>query len=319
MVEFLKRNELVNTSGHNGGQNMYKGASFKIWSLLMVSPFVILFLLFWVFPLALGVWISFHNWNISSGNLGFIGLDNYKAILTPDTLYNELFMKGLKNTLYFVVLSVPPLVLISLGLALIIDKLPKKFKGIYRTIFFISYSISVTAVSAIFLWLLNSNGGYVNNVLLSIGVIREPINWLGEQPFAWIGVLIATIWWTIGFNMMLFINALDQVDTSLYEAADLDGAGSWAKFLYITLPQIKNVAFFILIMTVIASFNLYGQTKLITAGGPEQSTNTLIMNIQTSVFGMNQLGIGSSMAIIMGLIMMLITGIQYWISYRKKD
>jgi multiple sugar transport system permease protein len=298
---------------------MYKGASYKVWSLLMVSPFVILFLLFWVIPLVLGVWISFHNWNISSGNLGFNGLENYKAILTPDTIYNELFIKGLKNTLYFVVLSVPPLVIISLGLALIIDKLPKKFKGIYRTIFFISYSVSVTAVSSIFLWLLNSNGGYVNNVLLSIGVIREPINWLGDQPFAWIGVLIATIWWTIGFNMMLFINALDEVDPSLYEAADLDGAGNWAKFLYITLPKIKNVAFFILIMTVIASFNLYGQTKLITAGGPEQSTNTLIMNIQTSVFGMNQLGIGSSMAILMGLIMMLITGIQYWVSYRKKD
>lgn len=298
---------------------MYKGVSYKLWSILLVSPFFILFLLFWVVPLVFGVWISFHNWNISSGNLGFIGLDNYKAILSPDSLYNELFMKGLSNTLRFVVISVPPLVIISLVLALIIDNLPKKFKAVYRTIFFISYSISVTAVSAIFLWLFNSNGGYVNNVLQSIKIIKEPINWLGEQPYAWIGILIATIWWTIGFNMMLFINALDEVDHSLYEAADLDGAGSFAKFFYITLPQIKNVAFFIILMTVIASFNLYGQTRLITAGGPEQSTNTLIMNIQTSVFGMNQLGIGSTMAIMMGLVMMLITSVQYWISYRKKD
>ncbi|MGG3467578.1 sugar ABC transporter permease [Neobacillus pocheonensis] len=298
---------------------MYKGASYKLWSIFMVAPFIVFFLLFWVVPLVLGIWISFHNWNISAGDLGFVGFENYKAILTPDTIYNELFVKGLKNTLYFVVISVPPLVLIALGLALIIDKLPEKFKPVYRTIFFISYSISVTAVSAIFLWLFNANGGYVNNVLESIGIIREPINWLGEQPNAWISVLIATVWWTIGFNMMLFINALDEVDTSLYEAADLDGAGSWGKFIYITFPQIKNVAFFILIMTVIASFNLYGQTKLITAGGPEQSTNSLIMNIQTSVFGMNQLGIGSAMAIIMGLIMMLITGAQYWLSYRKKD
>ncbi|MBN3554075.1 sugar ABC transporter permease [Fictibacillus nanhaiensis] len=298
---------------------MYKGASHKIWSVLMVSPFVIFFLLFWLLPLAFGAWISLHNWNISSGNLGFIGIENYKSILTPGTLYYDLFINGLKNTLYFVVISVPPLVLISLALALIIDNLPEKFKPVYRTIFFISYSISVTAVSAIFLWLFNGNGGYVNNVLESIGIISEPINWLGEQPYAWVTILIATVWWTIGFNMMLFINALDEVDGSLYEAADLDGAGAFSKFVSVTWPQIRNVAFFILIMTVIASFNLYGQTRLITAGGPEQSTNSLIMNIQTSVFSMNQLGIGSAMAIIMGFIMMLIIGFQYWISYRNKE
>jgi multiple sugar transport system permease protein len=298
---------------------MYKGASHKIWSILMVSPFVVFFLLFWALPLGLGVWISLHNWNVSSGNLGFVSLENYKSILTPGTLYYDLFMKGLKNTLYFVVISVPPLVLISLGLALVIDNLPKRFKPIYRTIFFISYSISVTAVSAIFLWLFNGNGGYFNNVLESIGIIREPINWLGEQPFAWLTILITTVWWTIGFNMMLFINALDEVDVALYEAADLDGAGAFSKFISVTWPQIRNVAFFIIIMTVIASFNLYGQTKLITGGGPEQSTNSLIMNIQTSVFGMNQLGIGSAMAIIMGLIMMVIIVFQYWLSYRNKE
>jgi multiple sugar transport system permease protein len=298
---------------------MYKGASHKIWSILMVSPFVVFFLLFWALPLGLGVWISLHNWNVSSGNLGFVSLENYKSILTPGTLYYDLFIKGLKNTLYFVVISVPPLVLISLGLALVIDNLPKRFKPIYRTIFFISYSISVTAVSAIFLWLFNGNGGYFNNVLESIGIIREPINWLGEQPYAWLTILITTVWWTIGFNMMLFINALDEVDVALYEAADLDGAGAFSKFISVTWPQIRNVAFFIIIMTVIASFNLYGQTKLITGGGPEQSTNSLIMNIQTSVFGMNQLGIGSAMAIIMGLIMMVIIVFQYWLSYRNKE
>jgi len=284
----------------------------------MVSPFVIFFLLFWALPLGLGIWISFHNWNVSAGNLGFVGLDNYKMILTSGTIYNNLFITGLKNTLYFVVISVPPLVIIALGLALIIDNLPDKFKTIYRTIFFISYSISVTAVSAIFLWLFNNNGGFVNNVLMSLGM-KDAVNWLGEQPYAWLTILIATVWWTIGFNMMLFINALNEVDNSLYEAADLDGAGAWAKFRYVTYPQIKNVGFFIVIMTVIASFNLYGQTRLITNGGPEQSTNSLIMNIQTSVFGMNQLGIGSAMALLMGIIMTVILGFQYWLNYRKKD
>lgn len=298
---------------------MHKGTSTKAWAIFMVSPFLICFLLLWATPLFLGIWISLHNWNLSSGNLGFIGLQNYIDILTPGSLYNDYFVTALKNTLGFVVISVPPLVLISLGLALILDNLPAKLKPLFRTIYFVSYSISVTAVSAIFLWLFNGNGGFFNNILLSLGVISEPINWLSEQPYAWGSVLIATVWWTIGFNMMLFVNALDEVDGSLYEAADLDGAGAIAKFRFITLPQIKNVALFILLVTVIASFNLYGQSKLITAGGPEQSTTSLTMNIQNTVFSMNQLGVGSSMAVLMGMIMLLITGAQYWFSFKKKD
>lgn len=285
----------------------------------MVSPFILCFILFWLAPMLLGVWVSLHNWNLSSGNNGFIGLQNYIDILTPGSLYNETFMLALKNTLVFVVISVPPLVIIALGLALLLDQLPAKLKPVFRTIYFVSYSISVTAVSAIFLWLFNENGGFINNLFLSIGILDKPINWLSEQPYAWLSVLIATVWWTIGFNMMLFINGLDEVDPSLYEAADLDGADGFKKFIYITLPQIKNVAFFIIIMTVIASFNLYGQSKLITAGGPEQSTTSLTMSIQNTVFGMNQLGVGSSMAIMMGIIMLLVTASQYFISYRKKE
>lgn len=298
---------------------MRKGMSRKTWAVIMVSPFVLCFLLFWAIPMLLGLWVSLHNWNLSSGNNGFVGLQNYIDILTPGTLYNGYFMTALKNTLVFVVISVPPLVIVSLGLALVLDNLPAKLKPLFRTIYFVSYSISVTAVSAIFLWLFNENGGFINNALVSSGILSEPINWLSEQPYAWLSILVATVWWTIGFNMMLFINALDDVDGSLYEAADLDGANFFKKFLYITLPQIRNVALFIVIMTVIASFNLYGQSKLITAGGPQQSTTTLTMNIQETVLSMNQLGIGSSMAILMGIMMLLITAAQYFLAYKKKD
>lgn len=298
---------------------MQNNKSAKTWAVLLVSPFVICFILFWLIPVLFGIWMSFHNWNLNSGNNGFIGLQNYIEILTPGTLYNDYFISSLKNTLIFVLVSVIPLVIIALILALIIDNLPIKFKPLFRTIYFISYSISVTAVSSIFLWLFNNNGGFINNVLKSLGIIKEPINWLGEQPYAWISILVATVWWTIGFNMILFINALDEVDSSLYEAADIDGAGFMAKFRYITLPSIKNVSLFIVIMTIIASFNLYGQTKLITAGGPEQSTTTLTMNIQNVVQNMNQLGIGSAMAILMGIIMFFITVAQFFLTNNKKS
>lgn len=298
---------------------MKKGFSNKMWAIIFISPFLICFFIFWLLPLILGVIFSLFDWSISAGNQGFVGLDNYKALFTEGNVYHDKFFNAFGNTIKFVLLSVGPLMLISLGLALLIDNLPKKLKSTYRTIFFISYSVSVTAVSAIFLWLFNSNGGFVNNLLMQFNIISVPINWLGEQPTAWIVILVATVWWTIGFNMMLFINALDEVDVTLYEAAGLDGANSWKKFFYVTMPQIRNVFFFILIMTIIASFNLYGQTKLITAGGPEQSTASLIMAIQDTVLQANQLGMASAMAIIMGIIMMLITGTQYWIAYRKED
>jgi multiple sugar transport system permease protein len=288
----------------------------KMWAFLLVLPFLLCFILFWLFPLVSGVFISFFNWNLASGNHRFVGFGNYKALLTPGTIYSQLFISTLKNTLLFVIISVPALVLISLGLALMIDKLPDRLKSVYRTIFFISYSISVTAVAAVFRWLFNENGGYVNNLLSSLH-ISAPIQWLNTQPYAWLTILIASVWWTIGFNMLLFLNAMNEVDESIYEAADLDGAGGWTRFFSITLPEIRNVGIFIMITTVISSFNLFGQTKLITAGGPMESTKTLIMGIQSTVLELNQLGMGSAMAILMGLIMMIFTGLQYWLSYKK--
>ncbi|PPA69621.1 carbohydrate ABC transporter permease [Jeotgalibacillus proteolyticus] len=291
---------------------MYHSKSTKYKALLFIAPFLACFLIFWLAPVLYGIWISLNDYKLSMGNLGFVGLENYKTIFDTGSVYHTQFMNALKNTFVFMAISVPPLVLISLGLALLIDNLPSKLKVFFRTIFFLSYAISVTAVSAIFLWLFNANGGFVNNLLMTMNITNSPVNWLTEQPYAWFVVLISTVWWTIGFNMLLFVNALDEVDGALYEAADLDGANSFKKFLYVTLPEIRNVAFFVIITTVIASFNLYGQTMLITNGGPARSTTSLIMNINHTVFSGNQLGIGSAMAIVMGVIMTVVTGLQYW-------
>lgn len=290
----------------------------KFKSILFFLPFLLCFTIFWLIPIIFGIWISLNNWNLSTGIHRFIGLKNYIDIFTSGNMYNAFFMKALKNVLIFVVISVPQLVIVALCLALIVDNLPNKLKPVFRTIFFISYSVSVTAVASIFLWLFNGNGGFINNILINLGIISSPINWLNKQPYAWIALVITTIWWTIGYNMMLFINSLNDIDQSLYEAASLDGANFWYKFKSIIYPSIKNVLVFVILTTTIASFNLYGQAKLITAGGPAQSTTTLIMNIEKTVFGLNQLGAGSAMAILMGIIIMLISFLQMIIT-REKD
>lgn len=299
-----------------GGEIMKNGRNSRGWAILLFLPFLIMFILFWVVPIAYGLYMSFHNFTVFGGSRGFVGLDNYAAILTPGSVFSRRFYLGLGNTLTFVALSVPPLILIGLGLALVVNALKGKLKTIFRTTFFISYSISVTAVSAIFLWMFNGNGGFINNILNRLGVSGP--NWLSSQPEAWITILATTVWWTIGYNMILFLNALDEVDDSLYEASSLDGANAWQKFWYVTFPSIIDVFFFIMMTTIIASFNLYGQSLLITDGGPSNSTTSLIMIIQQTVFAQNNLGIGSAMAIVLGLIMMTVTGIQYYFTRRRE-
>lgn len=323
----MKSSELVKTNEANKTSiakpfkyetKKYLQAS-KLKSMAFLIPFLVFFILFWLIPILFGLYISLTSWNISTGTAKFVGLKNYLDILTPGNMYSLFFLKSLKNVIIFVLISVPPLVLVGLGLALLVDNLPQKLRPLYRTIFFISYSISVTAVAAIFKWLFNENGGFINNVIVDIGIVSEAVNWLTQQPHAWIVILVTTIWWTIGFNMILFVNALNDIDHYLYEAAALDGANFLQIFKNIILPSIKNVIVFVMITSTIASFNLYGQVLLITAGGPSFSTLSLIMQIRRTVFEMNQLGIGSAMAIVMGVIVFAMALWQVWITRDKEE
>lgn len=286
-------------------------------SMFFVLPFIVFFLLFWLVPFIYGGSMSLQKYSLIAGGQGFVGLDNYVKILASDSMHHKSFLLGLKNTSVFVAYTVPPLVLLSLGLALLLGVLPARIRGLFRTIYFASYSISVTAVAAIFVWLLKGNGGYLNNLLLSAGLISTPVPWLEKQPFVWIALTIATVWWTIGYNMMLFTNALNEIDPQSYEAADIDGAGFWAKLFHIILPEIRNVFFFVLMTTIIASFNVYGQPRLMTAGGPGQSTKPLIMVITGTIMDQNNLGIGTAMALLMGAVIIALSLGQYYLTKER--
>lgn len=288
-------------------------------SILFILPFAICFGLFWLFPFLYGLFISFSKFTVRKGFQGFVGLENFANILLGGSRHSEVFYLGLKNTLVFVVFSVPALVLFSLFLALLIDRLPDKTQGLFRTIFFISYAISVTSVAAIFVWLFNGNGGYINNLLLNYGFISSPVPWLDAQPFATLVLVIATVWWTIGFNMMLFVNALNEIDNQLFEAASLDGAGYLQQLWFIILPSIKSVTSFVIFSTIIASFNLYGQPMLITKGGPSQTTKSLIMIINQTIFENNNLGVGNAMALLLGLVVIVFVLLQNLLSREKKE
>lgn len=277
-------------------------------ALLFFAPYALCFAIFWLLPFVYGVYMSLCKFSLTKGNRGFVGLENYVKIFSPDSLYFESFFRGLSQTVIFVVASVPALVIVALILALIVESLPQRTKPFYRTTYFMSYAISVTAVAAVFKWLFNGNGGYINSVLTSLGL--QPIQWLETQPYAWISLVLATVWWTVGYNMILFINALNSIDTSMYEAADVDGANYIQKLFRITLPNIRPVMGYVTLTSIIASFNMYGQSALITKNGPRNSTSTLIAEISATIFNNNNLGVGSAMALVMGVIVMLLAMVQ---------
>ena len=288
-------------------------------AVLFIIPFLLFFLLFWLIPFVYGIVMSVSKYSLIQGNRGFVGLANYIKILFSSSMSHKSFVQELGNTVIFVVLTTPFLVFGSLFLALLLDRLPERLKGIFRTIYFASYSVSVTAVAAVFVWLMKGNGGYFNNMLISMGIIKTPIPWMEQQPFVWVALTVATVWWTIGYDMMLFVNALNEIDTSLYEASAMDGAGFWVQFRYIILPNIKNVFFFVLMTTIIASFNVYGQPRLMTKGGPGETTKPLIMMITSTIMDRNDLGVGSAMTILMGVVIILCSVGQYYLTKEKDN
>ncbi|MCL7746812.1 carbohydrate ABC transporter permease [Halalkalibacter alkaliphilus] len=289
----------------------------KLTSFLFVLPYFVMFVCFLLIPIIYGLYISFHSWDLLSKDRPFVGLQNYIAIFDPGTHLNSVFFNGLFNTFKFVIFSVPLLVVIGLLLALLVTNLPKKVQGFFRTVYFIPYVVSVSVIAIVWLWLLDTNSGLINEYLSVLGL--DPIPWLTRIPYAWISIVVATLWWTIGFNMILFINALNEVPEELYESASIDGASSWKKLIHITLPTIRPVMLFVFITSTIASFNVYGQPYLMTRGGPGNQTEVLLMSIVNEAFSQRQLGSASAMAILMALIMITISVIQFRINRASEE
>ena len=288
-------------------------------AVLFVLPFILFFMMFWLIPFVYGIVMSVSKYSLVKGNQGFVGLENYIKVLFSSSMYNKSFWLGMKNTVVFVIMTTPFLVLGSLALALLLDRLPDRVKGIFRTIYFASYAVSVTAVAAVFVWLMKGNGGYLNNLMMNLGIIDKAIPWMEQQPFVWVSLTVATIWWTIGYNMMLFVNALNEIDTQLYEASAIDGANFWTQLRYIIFPGIKNVFWFVLMTTIIASFNVYGQPRLMTQGGPGETTKPMIMMITSTIMDRNDLGVGSAMTILMGIVIVLCSVGQYYLTKEKEE
>ena len=276
---------------------------------LFLLPHAVFFLVFIVYPVAFGFYVSVHQWDLLSGNSPFVGLKYYVQIFDPSSPQSQFFWRTLVNTAFFTVVSVPLLVGTALGLALLVYR-PIFGQNIFRAIFFMPGILSVSVMGILWRWMFDNQSGLIN-------VIREQffgvavIQFLTTEGWAWVPIIIGTVWWTIGFNMTLYLAALGGISQSYYEAAQLDGAGPWAQFRFVTFPLLSPTTLFIAVTTVLASFQLFGQTLVITGGGPTRSTQSVIQYITEEAFSNNQQSSAAAMAFLFGGLMLIFTGFQF--------
>ena len=278
---------------------------------LFIAPHVLLFGIFFMIPTVLGIYAAFTQWNIFTP-MTWVGLDNFRTILfnVESTFYRQ-FWNGLSNTIIFVIITVPFQIAIPLTIACLLNAKPKG-RNIFQAIFYVPTLLSITSVTLSFLFIFNRSLGLWNNIL---GV---DVNWFGEQPFAWMSIVITTLWWGIGGNLLIYIAALGGVDKEQLEAASLDGSVGFHRFRTIVLPNITMPLLFTVVVSIVAQFNIFGQPLLLTGGGPTQSTHVLLMYIRNLAFGMGNpiAGIASAMAVGLGLMIGIISLVQMFIIKR---
>ncbi|KHL93889.1 ABC transporter permease [Paenibacillus sp. IHB B 3415] len=285
-------------------------------SFLFILPYLAAFGLFLLFPILYGVVISLQDFELLSDAHPFVGLRNYITIFTPGTYENSIFFRGLWTTFQFVLYSVPLLIVVGLGMAMLVNALPAKLRGLFRTFYFLPYALSASVMAVIWLMMFDTNAGFINSLLQKLGLTGIP--WLTATPWVWIALVLTTLWWTIGFNMIIFVNALNEVPEDYYEAAAIDGAGAWSRFVSITLPSIRPVMLFVMITSTIASFNIYAQPFLLTRGGPGDTTKVLLINVLDQAFVRKDIGSASAMAILMALLIMMVSIVQFRLTNRKE-
>ena len=301
--QVIETGKSVPTGAARTGQRHYRRRTQGFGSFVFVLPYLIAFVAFLGFPVFFGIYISLNRWNLLTGPSGFVGLQQYVDLFNPNTYAAQQFWTGMLNTIIFVVISVPLLVIIPLAIANAIYRAP--FKDVFRSIYFFPTVLSATAIGSLWTWLLATQGGAVNSIL------HLSIPWLVEQPWSWISIDLATVWWSLGFNVIIIYAGLIQIPQSTVEAAAIDGAGTFRTFFYITLPQLRNVLSFVVIISTIASFNLFAQPYIMTAGGPGSTTTTLSMFIYNQGFNALNMGSATAMAYMMGIILAIIAFIQY--------
>ncbi|BFH67676.1 MAG: sugar ABC transporter permease [Paenibacillus dendritiformis] len=278
-------------------------------ALLYLSPMLIILSAFTFYPMLKTLYYSFFSTNARGVPVMFVGFDNYAGLFQSDS-----FLTSMAGTFLFVLYTVPLGVAFAFFLAVISSE---KLRGIefFRVIFSSTVGVSVAAGSMIFLFLFHPSIGFLNHMLGWAGL--PPIHWLTDPKWALISIAATSIWMGVGFNYIILLGGLQSIPEDIYESARIDGAGYWSRLFRITLPMVSPTLFFVIIVTVIHSFQSFGQIDILTKGGPAESTNLIVYSIYQNAFIHYKFGIASAQAIILFLIVLLATLIQFKVGEKK--
>ena len=280
---------------------------------LFMLPSLIFFVGFVVIPMVLCVYTSFFDSNMNQNTPDvFVGFANYVELWK-----DPVFLKALKNTFVIVFVSVPVVCIFSLWVASAIYRMKDSIMSLFRIIFYLPVVTGSVAVTVVWKWIYNNYYGVLNYVLKGMGVIDQNINWLGDQRFALWGIIIILLTTSVGQPIVLYVSALGNVDATLVEAAEVDGATDLQSFWKIRWPLIMPTTLYILVITTINSFQCFALIQLLTSGGPNYATETVMYYIYYTAFKLYRFGYGNAMGVILAIFIGLLSAVQFRLAKEK--
>ncbi len=284
---------------------------------LFMAPYLVLFLVFVLVPAVFGIWISLHNWDYLLPGKPWVGLENYVDLFTANSTNSAPFWNSMEATGKFTLYSVPPLVVIPLLVALILNQ---SFRGrnFFRAVYFAPYVLGVAVIGILWRFILDPNNGLLNYYLGVLG-LPDSIPWTTALPWGWVALVGPTVWWTMGFNAVIYLTGLQDVDPALYDAAKVDGANRWQRFWYVTVPGLRPVFLFVVTTTILASANVFGQAYIITQGAPGNETRTAIMYIAQEGLRSFNMGSAAAMSYVLALALALVSFANFALLRYRED
>ena len=280
-------------------------------SYLFLTPFLLFFVLFVIYPMFMCVYTSFFDSTMGKDDV-FIGFQNYVK-LSEDPI----FWKALWNTLIIVFVSVPVTCAFSLWVANVISKMHVAATSLFRCIFYLPVVTGSVAVTMVWKWMFNNYSGIFNYLGTELGLIEKNINWLGDPKYALGCIILILLTTSVGQPIVLYVSALDNVDKSLVEAAEVDGATEMQAFWKIKWPQMMPTTLYILVITTINSFQCFALIQLLTSGGPSNSTMTIMYYIYYNAFKLYKYGYGNAMGVILAIIIAVLSAAQFKLGQEK--
>lgn len=274
------------------------------------APFVVLFAVFLIWPIIYGFYLSFTGTSLTGSGSGLVGFANYAEAFKDPAMW-----RALGNTVTFTLMSTVPLVVISLIMALLVNTgIPGQW--LWRLSFFLPFLLASTVVSMIWIWMYNPKLGLINDALMKLGM-EKPLAWLQNPDTAMGAVVATTVWWTIGFNFLLYLAALQNIPEHQYEAAQIDGATKWRQLIYITIPQLGQTTALIIMLQILASLKVFDQIYQMTSGGPKGSTRPVVQYIYQVGFTGFRLGYAAAISYIFFAIIVILSVVQNRITSRR--